>query len=237
MKPIRPLYHSRKKAVTTNQLWSYALLFLVLVIFMATVGLRILINTALFVSDAVNKNRTDDRTATGQLLEDPTVEALPVATNSAELAISGTIPKAGSVTFYVNNNDQKKLLLTDETFDTTVHLFPGDNTIYIELEDGDTGKTYQSEKQSISFVSEKPNLEITSPTDGTKVTSDSVDIVGSTDQGNSIRINGRPGIIGGGGSFTIPYLLKDGDNEITVTVMNAAGSVETAVLHVTKEGL
>lgn len=237
MKPIRPLYHSRRKAGSTSQLWSYGILLLVLLVFMATVGLRLLINTALFLSDAVNKNRKDDRTATGQLLEAPTIETLPVATNSAEVSLSGTIPKPGSVTFYVNDDDQKKLLLTEETYETTVHLFPGDNTIYIELEDSETGKKYSSEKQTISFVSEKPNLEITSPSDGTKTTKDSVDIVGKTDSGNSIRINGRPEVVSNDGSFSIPYLLKDGENTITIDVTNSAGSVESATVHVTKEGL
>ncbi len=237
MKPIRPLHHSRNKAITNNQLWSYAFLFVVLIIFMATVGLKLLINSALFVSDLINKDRKDDRTETGQLLENPTIETLPVATNSAEIEIAGTLPKPGSVTFFVNGDDQKKLLVTEDSYDTRVRLTPGDNTIYVELEDSETGKKYTSEKQSVSYVSERPSLEVTAPTDGAKTTKDSIDIQGKTDSGNSIRINGRPGIVSGDGSFNIPYLLKSGENTITVDVTNAAGSGETAVIRVTLEGL
>lgn len=69
----------------------------------------------------------------------------------------------------------------------------------------------------------KPMLEISTPSDQVKVTTASINIVGSTDPDAMIFINGQEVQLKNGGIFSQDIILREGPNTISITAVGRSG--------------
>jgi hypothetical protein len=226
------LQRSRKS--NSNKNVTYIILLILLVIFLATVGVQLIIKASLFISGVSKPDSESDLNEKSYLLP-PELFALPDATNSATLAISGRGTENTDIHIYVNDEKVDTIALTSDDFATEISLKKGENSISLETEDGETKKFKSSETYTVLYLAEKPSLTIESPKDGDTLSTSETLVKGKTDQSVAIRINGSPAVVGMDGSFTYSARLKEGDNEISVEATDIAGNSETIVLKVRYE--
>ena len=80
-----------------------------------------------------------------------------------------------------------------------------------------------------------PALTLLSPVDGTETCATEVDVTGTTEPGVRLTVNGEAVNVGVDGNFSRPNLpLVLGQNNITVTVVDAAGNVRTVTVRITR---
>ncbi|KXK07599.1 MAG: hypothetical protein UZ21_OP11001000958, partial [Microgenomates bacterium OLB22] len=157
------IHHRRKQ--DNKQIFSYVILFIIVVGFLATVGFQALVQGSLFVASLSSK-----KTATGPrddaLIFAPELLALPDATNSARLLVSGSAPLGYTVTILVNDVEQEELPESPSTeFETEVTLDQGDNTLAV-LARRDGAAELTSENYQSSIVTKSQRWTVESPSDG-----------------------------------------------------------------------
>ncbi len=214
-----------------SQLGLYFLLFILIIIFFSTIGLKLLINTSLFVADLQHKPKQAENY--GDLLVPPDITDIPDATNSAQITISGRAIAQKNLSVFVNDEKQKDLITDDNGFSTEITLNQGDNAVYVELTDEVAKSSKKSPVYKVTYNNKKPKLDVTAPTDHQIVNKDSFDVTGSTDHGISVKVNGNPIVVGADGSFTQNITLIEGDNTIRVEVHDNAGNSDSKNLTVT----
>jgi hypothetical protein len=176
-----------------------------------------------FNSKPVVKNTSDEDIA----IPPPVLNIPYEATNTATIAINGYTTPDTKVEIYLddelkNTTDVK----SDGSFQTSdISLSIGTNNIY--------GKTIMGDKQSLEsktiklyYDSEKPKVDITSPTDNQEIKGGDkkIRVAGNTDPQNSITINGSTVIVNGAGDFATDVNINEGDNTLTITVTNRFGN-------------
>lgn len=99
-----------------------------------------------------------------------------------------------------------------------------------------TGKLSDFSNSVRTSVKRKPPaLELTAPDDNTTVHGDSnmVTIVGKTEEEVDIRINDRYVVVQPNYTFSYPYPLKDGSNDVVVKAIDRAGNVTQVTKKIT----
>lgn len=201
-------------------------------IFMIFIGIPVFAQAILFISgfrkDKVVANTTVLETA----LFPPSLDPIPEATNTATIALSGYGEKNASVVVYVNDVETKKAQTDSDGKFLIVNLpiKEGDNTI--------TAKSVKDDKDSsvsaaftVSYLNKPPKLDIDSPHDGDKFsTNRDITISGTTDPDNRITLNDRTVVLDTLGKFKTSYSLSDNDNELSLKAFDTAGnSVEKKI--------
>lgn len=207
---------------------------MLLLIFFATVGVKLLINTSIFVSNYTRDNK-DSGTGAIDILAPAELFDVPDATNSARLVVSGAGAKGTEVTLYVNDEAQDTQTLEKDEFTFTAELIQGDNTLYLETQDPDDKKIRESQTYTVVFTSEKPTLSISNPSDGAIVDTDSVNVSGSTAPGASVQINNSPAVVDDAGVFSYRLPLQSGENVIVITSSDRAGNSDRVEMRVRRE--
>ena len=213
---------------------TYIILLVLLVIFLATVGVQMIIKASLFISGVSKPESTSSLDEKSYLLP-PELFALPDATNSATLTINGRGTEDTDLHIYVNDEKIDTIGLTSEDFATEISLIKGENTITLETEDTENKKLKASEEYKVLYLANKPTLTIESPKDGDTISTPETMIKGKTDQSVAIRINSSPAVVAVDGSFTYTARLREGENEITIEATDIAGNTETALMKIRYE--
>jgi len=188
-------------------------------------GLELLVKMAIFLSPKNQPVAQEQK----RLLPAPVINSTPVATNSAQIKISGYASPMASVAVTVNGDlNNSPVADADGYFETEIELEKGDN--FISVKYTDTSASESRESQSITIVrdDENPVLTIDSPSDGTILHGQdqkTVEIKGKTEPEASLIINNRFVSIRLDGSFSYKPGLQDGDNEIVVTAKDKAGNI------------
>lgn len=203
-----------------------------LVIFFATVGFKLLINTSLFIANITSGSRGDSTTNSQDFVLAPELLSLPDATSSATLAIHGTATDGSELAIIVNGENQKEITVDGDTFDTNISLQKGSNDIYVEMRIKKQNIFKKSDIYSVLYQSEKPKLVIDSPISGSRTNQTDMTVSGSTDPDVAVRVNGSPTIVNSQGKYSASVRIREGENKITVTATNRAGIVETQELTV-----
>ncbi|HLL60176.1 MAG TPA: hypothetical protein VK338_00505 [Candidatus Nitrosocosmicus sp.] len=225
-----PASHRQKKM--NRRIYVYLIFLVALILFMATIGVKLLINVSLFIAG----NKDDTSTSQDQnsdLILPPTIDDIPEATNSATIKIKGTSSSKGNLTLYVNNKKKEGIRVRNEEYETTVNLQKGENEIYVVLENPKIKLKKESEKYKVLFKNEKPKLEISSPKDGDKVNKNEITIQGQTDKDVTITINDAPVVVDAQQNFAYNLRLTEGENTFTISAVDYAGNTETKELKVT----
>ncbi len=213
----------------------YVVLFGLIGWFLLTSGFSFLVNSSVFIGDLIGGKRSEYDY--GKTPEFYTLEFnnVPVATNTASLVISGTADNLQEVTLYLNDKRLKKIsVTTDGTFTTTIDRYrEGANELYAIGKNTKTNEVKKTETISFSYATSKPVLEITEPSDGYKTPRDEVKIAGKTNgQEMSVHIQGFLATVDASGAFQSSVRLKDGENKITVSVLDQAGNKEEKTITV-----
>lgn len=195
------------------------------IVFLALFGLKILVGFSLLVDRIRGGSPPPAQTQT--VLIPPTLNPLPTSTNSEDVTVTGSGQSALTLVLFLNDKEFKKLTIEEGgTFSIPVKLTKGANIISSKVVD-DKGNTSElSNIISITLKKDAPLLEISEPTDGATIHSDSnkVNVVGKTDEGNSVTINGRFVIVASDGSFRSPVSLNEGENILTIVAADNAGN-------------
>lgn len=203
---------------------------------MATVGVKLVINTSIWLSDMSRGSKSQDAdTKKTDILPPAQLYDLPDATNSATLKLSGSGTKGTDIKIFVNDEVADNQTLTSDEFEATVALQQGENVMYIESQDPRTKKVKDSQTYTVTLISAKPSLTVTSPTDGQFVDTDSIVIEGSTDPDVSVQINNSPTVVAGDGTFSQTFTVQNGENVIVITATDRAGNMERVEIRVKRE--
>lgn len=170
----------------------------------------------------------------------PELDALPTATNSATITISGTTQGKQQINLYINGELADKTDAEDgKTFlFKNVTLKEGDNFIQtkaiekdLSTTSGQANATQENESDfsnsyTISFTKKTPTVSIDSPTDKQSFGKDDkfALVKGKTDIGNKVTVNDFWAIVNNDGSYSYNLPLHGGDNKITVKATDDANN-------------
>lgn len=222
---------AQERNVIKKLIFSLAILFGG-ILFAVFIGLPILARLAVSLS-LIKKENTNVTDKISVSLFAPIIEPLPLATNSASIAIYGSSDKERTITLWVNGEktDEK---LTDEEGKFNfrgVKLKEGNNKI--------EARTKFKEEESapsqveIVYKKEPPKLEIQEPSEGQNMIGEAkITIKGQTDPDTRISINDRFVIVERDGNFSYPITLKEGENSFSFTAIDEAGNVTQKELKV-----
>lgn len=195
-------------------------------IFLGIFGVRILIGFSLLVDKL---RGTPQQQVTQQLMLPPELDPLPIATNSASIAVSGKGQSGMTVIVYINDTDTEKTTVDKDGSFTipTVKLIEGANTISAKQTDDNKNVSVLSEVFTVISKKSKPTLEITYPADNAQIRQEqnSITITGKTnDEANTVTINDRFVIVRSDGSFSYDLNVPDGDSVIKIVAIDTAGN-------------
>lgn len=212
-----------------------SLIGIVLIFFiLIKLGIPLLINFSLFIAD-----RKDDSAQSldseSSFIAPPILNPLPVATNSAKVAISGIANKDQTVRIYANDAiaDETEVK-NDGTFSTTIDIEKGLNVIKSKAKIKDKESKF-SESVEITYIDTKPTLDVTSPSDGQTFSKDqnTAPVSGKTSSGVRVTVNDFWAIVNDDNNFSYTLPLKSGENEIKIIATDDAGNTTEKILKVT----
>jgi hypothetical protein len=154
---------------------------------------------------------------------------LPELTNQNTLTVTG-ITEAGAT---LNVEGENVEVDSRGLFTTTVTLLEGENMINAESTD-DWGNTTQY-TGTVTLDIVPPSLSLSAPPDGINVQSETIQVVGITDEDAVITINDVFVEVQPGGSFSTWTLLTPGENLITTISTDEAGNGNIIERHVIYE--
>ncbi len=157
---------------------------------------------------------------------------VPSITNNPNIAITGSVSDANPITSFVINGNP--VILTNNTFTTTLNLLEGNNTITIVATDsaGNTG----SASTTILLDTAPPVVTISSPVNNTTLNTPSITVTGTASDTlsglSSVSVNGINTQITGE-TYTVSNIqLTEGSNTITATASDKAGNTATSSITV-----
>ena len=172
-----------------------------------------------------------------QLLQPPSLIGIPNATQSAYVSFTGTAPdKEGRIEIYLNDKLEEEFDLEGKYEFSVRKIFidKGINIIKSRFIKGDKSSSFSVDYE-VSYISDKPILEVTSPLDGATFTKadKNITVVGTTDPDNTVTVNSFRAIVDGTGKFTYQLNLNDGENQLSIEAQNSAGTNTQKSIRVT----
>lgn len=162
-----------------------------------------------------------------QLLQPPSLVGIPNATQSAFISFSGLAPdKDGRVEIYLNDELEEEIDLTTAEFSVRkIAIDKGLNQLKVRYIKGNKTSPF-SEIYEVSYIADKPELEVSNPSDGATFTKadKNITVTGTTNAENTVTVNSFRAIVDSSGKFTYQLNLNDGDNQLIIEAQNSAGS-------------
>jgi len=169
----------------------------------------------------------------------PIADSLPAYTRDPQLQLTGKVPsfavQAGRSVQFVLNGAVVATTLLDPSgaFNATLALKEGANSIGVALiADRDV---VAASSYSVVLDRTPPTMTLTQPTAGSTVDAKNVVVVGTTEPGSTITVNGHIVVISPEGGFTDSFSATAGSVPITVVARDRAGNETTEKLSVTAQ--
>jgi len=197
-------------------------------------GIPLLVNFSLFLSGQKKPDESSKSAGTAYL-SPPVLDQRANATNSAEFIITGTAVKDEKIDLYVNDSlSDKKEAEDNGNFSFKVTLESGDNKIKAKAKKDGKESDFSNELE-VTYKNGPPGLSVSSPTDGQKFEKDqnTIQVLGKTDSGVRITVNGFWAVIGENNNFSYSLLLQNGDNIIKIEAVDQAGNKTEKEIKVT----
>ncbi len=216
-------------------LYIFLIIFIIFLIF--TIGFNILINLSIFISnisknnkEIINTNQINNENFYGKIY----IDNFPIATNSGEFIITGSVINFDNLEVYLNEKKVKTINIGKSSSFTEIipGLKNGNNNFYLKGKTNDNKHMQKTRIYSIFYKSEKPKLEIIEPSDGFITNNYEVIIKGKTDKEVFVQINNSPIVVDSMGNFQTLIKLKEGDNEIIIKAIDIAGNFEEKTIKV-----
>ncbi len=197
-------------------------------------GIPLLVNFSLFLSGS-KKPDESSKSASSIYLSPPVLDQTTNATNSAEFIITGTAVKNEEIDLYVNDSlSDRKETENNGNFSFKVTLQTGANKIKAKVTKDNKESDFSNELD-VSYKNVPPSLSLDSPTDGQKFEKDqnTAKVLGKTDSGVRITVNGFWAVIDENNSFSYNLPLQNGDNTIKIVAQDQAGNKTEKEIKVT----
>jgi hypothetical protein len=226
---------SHRNRVFYTQLALVLLLITATVIFIATIGFPLVLNSSLFFNQILNKRSLPQPTQEKENFKGIfSVDSIPTATNSAKIIIDFSVANYDSIAVYLNQEKIEEVPVTSDSFSIQFgDLNKGENKLYFVAKSKKYKKENQSEEFIISFRDEKPKLEISEPADQSKTNKQNINIIGKTNQDSTVKINNLPVVVDYQGGFQASIKLNDGENKIIIRAKDNFGNFEEKTITVT----
>lgn len=198
----------------------FVVLTLVLIGLIIYKGVPFLVQMAGFFGDLKSSKELVESQDT-TLPAPPRLQALPSATNSAQVSLKG-FSEAGSTVQIILNNELEKEVIADSGGSfvaEAIFLANGKNRLQAIAIDQAGNKSQESPILTIDFDQEPPALEVNQPEPAEKV-----EITGKTEPEATLKINERLIILDQEGNFRHSLNLEQGENKILVQAIDPAGN-------------
>lgn len=189
-------------------------------------GLPLLIRFSIFLGEGKNEQNTVSEEKILPPLAPRIIRDFE-ATNSAQISIKGFAEANVKVELYKNDIS---IGVTDvsENGDFVFGKIPldsGDNYFSAIASTEKSGSGDGSETINIIYDTVAPSLTLTNPSeDSLSIDYPDFDIVGSTDKGSSVLINGRIVKVDDNGDFKEKWQLNTGKNDLEIIARDVAGN-------------
>lgn len=221
---------SRLERVRSRKAGKQGIIYLVLalLIIVATVlwGLPAIARlTGLIMNDDSNPILEEELRPTPPIFSD-----IPEATYSGQVKIAGYAQPGLEVILYINGAEyERKLVSESGTFGfDKVKLSEGDNTAYAYTTTSHDLQSEQSRSYTIVVDTTKPTVSLDTPKEGEVFRGQSQRITtfaGKVSElGSKVYIGERMVIVQSDGTFTLPYQLIEGDQEVQIKAVDKAGN-------------
>lgn len=206
--------------------------------FTATVPLESGQNTITAIATDTVGNTAQDAVTVARATSGPSlVITSPVdgsATSVQTIPVTGTVSDSVSTVSSVTVNGVPAAV-TGGTFSASVTLSNGQNTITVVA--GNAVGLNTTETVTVTLDTDNPILNVTSPTEGAILSSNTVPVSGTaTDAGSgiaSLTVNEATVPVETGGSFSANVTMPDGDGSITVIAIDRAGNTAQVTRSIT----
>ena len=183
------------------------------------------------LASLINGNDTDSGNTTGKFdniaPSSPSFDYVNNATNSASLDLTGIAEAGSTIVLSLNGKETEKLTDSSGNFEfLNFKILEGKNNI-IGFARDESGNKSSEKPISVLLDTKPPKLEIISPDSAEKQITGGeakIEIKGKTDEITSVKLNLLRTSVDDNGEFTYKYPLKEGDNEIKVSVEDQAGN-------------
>lgn len=169
----------------------------------------------------------------------PTFNAPAQNTKESQLVINGFGPASSQVQFIVNGETAADHLLntdSDGAFSFTLQLNEGENTIQAYAIDNNKLESDLTKEYKINYDQTVPTLTIDDLKDSQEIVGKekrNLTIKGETEAGATVLINAQQTKAADDGTFNLEYTLQDGDNQLQIYAVDAAGNqTETIALKI-----
>ena len=160
-------------------------------------------------------------------LQPPQLDPLPQGTTEELITVAGRAFYAdGRVELFLNNSSYETVRLNNsQDFKIEdVKLEQGENILKVRMIRNNKKSDF-SQDYKISYLKDEPRVDISFPNDGASFSKadQEINIRGTTDPENTVRINDFIAIVNTEGNFFYIFKLKEGENKIKVVATNLAG--------------
>ncbi len=205
-----------------------------LILFILTIGLRLILNFSIFIANFFPQQKVSKETFKNTpIYGNFTIDEIPTATNSSRFIVAGSLINYDKLEFYLNNNKvkEKEFLNFDNFTEVIDGLKEGENNFYIKASiKANPQLTKKSQVYKIILKTEKPKIEITEPADKSTVAIQEIFVKGKTDKEVFIKIDDLPITVDVNGNFVTSIRLKEGENIIQIQAADIAGNITTQTL-------
>jgi hypothetical protein len=197
-------------------------LFTLIVIF----GLPFLIRFSIILGDIKNRRSVEVKEKVLPPLAPRMI--LPFeATNSSRIVVKGLAEKNVMVELLKNDVSVGKVAANDAgEFEFGDILLDQGESSFTAIAISDSGGSSEPSKEfKVTFDDLPPELTMINPSEeNLKVSSSDFDIVGKSDKGVSVTINGRLAMVDDTGKFKLKFQLNSGKNDIEIIIADMAGN-------------
>lgn len=198
------------------------LLFVAVVVF----GLPFLVKFSVFLGEIKSKK---EKTVSEKVLP-PLAPRLILpfdATNSAKISVSGLADAKTNVELLKNDVSLGKIQVNDngEFVFNDVQLDKGEN-VFAAIDINEKGVNSELSKQTkIIFDDQVPEITMINPSEESlNVDYADFDIVGKSEKGVSVLVNGHVAMVDDEGKFKLKIQLNSGKNDVEIIVRDQAGN-------------
>lgn len=217
----------RSEKQSKNQLYASLFGIVVVVFVVLNFGPFLISGLGGFIDTLAGKSKQTTNLVSDADLQAPLLDPLPPGTTEELINVTGrAFYEDGEVELFLNNSSYEIVNLNNsQDFGIEdVKLSDGENILKVRMV-RDNKKSEFSQDYKISYLKDDPKLEISFPSDRTNFTKadQEINVRGTTDFENTVRINDFIAIVDTEGNFSYILKLKEGENKIKIAATNLAG--------------
>ena len=235
MRIRRSRFSKKQEERNLRQAVFYIFLTLGLAAVLIFVGIPVLIRTAIFLGNFRGSANLPEKSDT--IPPSPPRIVVPFeATNSARLSLKGYAEPEANIKLFNSGLSISEILADNEGLFSVENLTltSGRNEMTAVAVDAAGNESLPSIPAVIEYDTTPPELVISQPAEGETISGqeNKMTLVGQTEAGAKLTINGRLVIVGPEGKFSQEYSLNDGENAFALMAQDQAGNQTTKEIKV-----